>query len=163
MSSGSSISPIKISKFLFQIILLGFAFASIIPHLFPNYWFTDIFSHFKLQYIILLLIFLFPASLFLIKKRIFPLILILVLLVWNSWFILPLYIQDPDISEASGETLSILSMNLLASNTNYAEALELIRENDPDVVVLLELNEQWGKTNAGFAPTVSISKNVFAD
>jgi hypothetical protein len=50
----------KIFKFLFQIILFGFSFASIIPHLFPNYWFTDIFSHFKLQYIILLLIF-FPG------------------------------------------------------------------------------------------------------
>lgn len=135
----------KIFKFLFPIILSGVAFASIVPHLFPNFWLTDIFSHFKLQYIVLLLVFLLPASLFLIKKRKFPVVFILVLLVLNSWFIVPLYLQDHDSPEISEEIFSILSLNLLASNTNYTEALELIREKDPDVVVLLELSPQWEK------------------
>lgn len=132
----------KIFKILFLLVLFGVAFASFISHLFPHYWLTDIFSHFKLQYIILLLIFLLPASLFLIKKKVFPVVFILILLVWNSWFVLPLYLQDSD-NETSGETLSILSLNLLASNTNYAETLELIRGKKPDVVVLLELSPQW--------------------
>lgn len=135
----------KFFKLLFYFILSGIAFASIIPHLFPNYWLTDVFSHFKLQYLILLLIFLLPASLFLIKNRIFSVFLILGLIFLNSWFILPLYLSNSEKTEASGETLSILSMNLLASNTNYSEALELIREMDPDVVVLLELSEEWEK------------------
>lgn len=135
----------KIFKFLFSIILSGIFFASFIPHLFPNYWLTDIFSHFKLQYIILLLIFLLPVSLFLIKKRIFPVALILILLMWNSLFIIPLYLEDSDFTESSGATLSVLSLNLLASNTNYSEALALIKEKDPDVVVLLELSPKWEK------------------
>ncbi|MFO8147764.1 MAG: endonuclease/exonuclease/phosphatase family protein [Bacteroidota bacterium] len=135
----------KLLKFLFQIILGGLAFAAIIPHLFPNYWLADIFSHFKLQYVILLLIILLPASLFLIKKRIFPIVLVFLLLVWNSSFIVPLYLQDSNLTETSGKSLSVLSMNLLASNTNYKKALELIREKDPDVLVVLELSPQWGK------------------
>ncbi len=117
--------------------------AAIIPHLFPNYWLADIFSHFKLQYVILLLIVLLPASLFLIKKRIFAIVLVFLLLVWNSSFIVPLYLQDSNLIETSGKSLSVLSMNLLASNTNYTEALELIREKDPDILVVLELSPQW--------------------
>lgn len=133
----------KILKFLLFLTLFGVAFASFIPHLFPNYWLTDIFSHFKLQYSILLLVLLLPASFLLIKKKIFPVMLILILLVWNGWYILPLYLQDSDSSKISAESFSVLSLNLLASNTNYSEALELIMDKDPDVVVLLELSPQW--------------------
>jgi endonuclease/exonuclease/phosphatase (EEP) superfamily protein YafD len=79
-------------------------------------------------------------------------------LVWNGWFILPLHINDADISEVSWETLSILSINLLASNTNYTDALELIREHDPDVVVLLELSEQWEKQMQGLYPQFPFQK-----
>lgn len=133
----------KILKFLFSIILGGLAFTAVIPHLFPNYWLADIFSHFKLQYIILLLFVLLPASFFLIKRRIFPIILIFSLLVLNSSFIFPLYLQGSNFTETSEGSLSILSMNLLASNTNYTEALELIQEKDPDILVLLELSPEW--------------------
>ncbi len=133
----------KIFNFIFKIILVGLAFAAIIPHLIPNYWLTDIFSHFKLQYVVLLIILL--PSLFLIKNKLFPIILIFFLLVWNSSFIVPLYLQDSNLTKTAGDSLSILSMNLLASNTNYTEALELIREKDPDVLVVLELSPQWEK------------------
>ena len=132
----------KLAKFLFRILLPGVAFVSLIPHLFPNIWLADIFSHFRLQYVILLLVLLFPAVL-LVRRRIFPVVFTLILLAWNSWFIVPLYFQDSDISQASGESFSILSINLLASNSDYLEALELIREKDPDMVVLLELSPQW--------------------
>lgn len=135
----------KILKSLLSIILFGIAFASVIPHLFPNYWLTDIFSHFKLQYIILLLIFLLPGAFFMIRKRMFPIALILILLVWNSWFIIPMYLPSSEKAEIGTSSFSILSMNLLASNTNYSEALELIREIDADVVMLLELSPQWEK------------------
>lgn len=135
----------KSFKLIFQFILFGITFASVIPHLFSIFWITDIFSHFKLQYIILLLILLFTLPLFQIKNKAFPIVLIVILLGWNSWFIIPLYLENSTVDEASGETLSILSMNLLASNTNYSDSLELIREKDPDVVVLLELSPQWEK------------------
>lgn len=134
----------KFLKFLFKFILPGIAFVSFIPHLFPNFWLTDIFSHFKLQYVILLILLLLICF-FQIKKRIIPVALILVLLVWNSWFIVPLYLPNLDVTETSEEKISILSMNLLASNMKYSEALDLIRKKDPDVLVLLELSPQWEK------------------
>lgn len=127
----------------FQLVIIGIAFASIVPHLIPNYWLTDIFSNFKLQYIILLLLVLLPASFFILKKRLYAVGLIILLVLWNSWFIIPLYLQDLATTNTSDGTLSILSINLLASNTNYSEVLKLIREKDPDVVILLELSPQW--------------------
>ncbi len=133
----------KTINFLLKIILFAIGFASVIPHLIPNFWLTDIFAHFKLQYLILLLFLLLPVSLFLIKRKIIPVLFILLLLVWNSWFIIPLYLKDPQNAEASGEKFSILSINLLASNTNYSEALDLIKEKDPEVLILLELSPQW--------------------
>ncbi len=133
----------KILKLVFQFVLLGIVLVSILPHLLPNFWFTDIFSHFKLQYVTILMFFLLPAALYPAKKRIFQIVLILILIIWNSWFIVPLYAQDKVMMENSGESLSILSMNLLAANTNYNKALDLIREKDPDIVVFQELSPQW--------------------
>lgn len=133
----------KFLKLLFQIVLFGITFGSIFPHLFPDFWLTDIFAHFKLQYVIILMFFLLPIALYPAKKKIIPIGLIIILTVWNSWFIVPLYVQDKVVMENSGESLSILSMNLLASNTNYAEAIDLIREKDPDILVISELSPQW--------------------
>ncbi len=133
----------KFLKILFQFVLFGIALVSILPHLIPDLWFTDIFAHFKLQYVIILMFFLLPAALYPKRKKLFLIVLILILIIWNSWFIIPLYIQDKIVFERSGETLSVLSINLLASNTNYSEAIQLIREKDPDVLLLLELSPQW--------------------
>lgn len=131
-------------KFIFWIITAGLAFASFIAQLFPVYWFLDIFSHFKLQYVILSL-FLLIFAFMLFKNYLFPVMSAIILLGWNTSFILPLYLQDADMKETSGETFSILAMNLLSSNTNYSDAIDLIREKDPDLVVLLELSIEWEK------------------
>lgn len=128
-------------KSLFWTILIGIFLASFLPHIFPNYWLTDIFSHFKLQYIILLLMLL--LGVFFNKKRIFSVLLIVILIGWNSWFILPLYLENPGQNKTSTHSISILSINLLASNTNYLEVKNLIREKDADVLILLELSPQW--------------------
>lgn len=133
----------KLLKILFPIVLVGITLASAVPHVFPDFWLTDIFSHFKLQYVIVLMFFLLPIALYPPRKKIFPIALILILVGYNSWFIVPLYSQNKNIIESSGESLSILSMNLLASNTNYHKAIDLIREKDPDILVILELSPQW--------------------
>lgn len=133
----------KLLRILFSLTLAGVAIVSVLPHILPDFWLTDIFSHFKLQYVIILMFFLLPVTLYPAKKKIFPMVLILILVIWNSWFIVPLYVQDKEVMENPGKSLSILSMNLLASNTNYSEALDLIRTREPDIVVILELSPQW--------------------
>lgn len=128
-------------KSLFWMSIIGLGLASFLPHLFPNYGLTDIFSHFKLQYIILLLLLLLSG--FYIQKRRFSIVFILILLIWNSWFIFPLFFSASPEKTTPTESISVLSLNLLASNTNYSEALDLIAEKDAEVVVLLELSPQW--------------------
>lgn len=128
-------------KCLFWISLIGIFLASFLPQLFPANWLADLFSHFKLQYIFLLLI-LFAVS-FYIQKWHFSILIILFLLAWNSWFVLPLYFAPPTPFADSTESISILSINLLASNTQYAQTLDLIHKKDPDILVLLELSPLW--------------------
>ena len=88
----------KIIKSLVNIVLVGIGFTSLIPHLIPAYWLSDIFSHFKLQYVIILLLLFLTAALA-VKKMKFQLILILTLLGWNSWFIVPLYLPGTEVED----------------------------------------------------------------
>ncbi len=128
-------------KKLYWFILLALGFSTILPSLLSNFWFIDLFAHFRVQYILVLL-FLFLIS-FLIKSKLFSKLLIVSLVIWNSIYILPLCFSSAIISENTNEDLSILSVNLLSSNTNSAEVLELIREKDPDILVLMELTPHW--------------------
>lgn len=120
---------------------MAVCFSTIFPSLFSDFWFIDLFAHFRVQYIVVLFV-LLVVSLF-TKSRLFSILLILALVAWNSIYILPLYFSKATISENTKEELSILSINLLSSNTNSAEVLELIKEKDPDILVLMELTPHW--------------------
>ncbi len=150
----------KFLKILFQIVLFLTALISIVPHLFPDFWFTDIFAHFKLQYLIVLMFFLLPVVLYPAKKKFFPIVFILFLIIWNTWFIFPLYIQNKELLEKSGGSLSMLSINLLASNTNHSEAVQLITDKDPDIVIFLELSPQWNTQLQQLYPRFSFRQMI---
>lgn len=57
--------------------------------------------------------------------------------------------------EQTGEedTLKILSSNVLMYNDNYDGLLNIIKEKDPDVVLLLEADEKWREAVAYFIST----------
>lgn len=123
------------------IILSSIAIFTLLPTLFPNIWWIDLMSHFRVQYLIVLFLLLILFIGFQRKKA--PIIILILLFIWNAKQVFPLYISPKLVSEKSNERISILSINLLSSNTSFKMVLELIKEKDPDILVFLELTPKW--------------------
>ncbi len=129
-----------IRNFLF-VILCSIAIFTLLPTLFPNTWWVDLMTHFRVQYLIILNLTLVLFAVFHRKKM--PLIILVFLIIWNAKYVVPLYSSSAKISNNSKEILSILSINLLSSNTNAQEVHALIKEKDPDILVFMELTPRW--------------------
>ena len=117
--------------------------ASILPSLFPNTWFIDIFSNFKLQLIIVSVL-LFILNLFSNKSKTIGAIL-LIITVWNASFIHNLYDQYKFVQINKLRGTTIASINLLSSNNESKKVIDFIKTNNPDVLILLEYNSKWEK------------------
>ncbi|WP_034918514.1 endonuclease/exonuclease/phosphatase family protein [Gillisia sp. CAL575] len=116
---------------------------TILPTLFPNIWWIDLMSHFRVQYLVVLIFVLILFILIGFRRVVVPVIILIFLFIWNAVYILPLYISPENVSENSEYELKILSINLLSSNTDTTKVLALIKEKDPDVLVLMELTPHW--------------------
>lgn len=64
---------------------------------------------------------------------------------WWIWRFTPLYPTEVKMvdSEAGGESLSLLTVNVLMTNRNTEALLELIRQYQPDLLVALETDQYW--------------------
>lgn len=49
------------------------------------------------------------------------------------------------VSQSSGVTVDVLSINLLSSNTNFAQVNALVESTDPDILVLIEFTSFWAQ------------------
>lgn len=128
-------------KNILWFLLISIAVVTLLPSLFPNIWFIDLMSHFRVQYAIVVSLLL---SLFLIFHRNkLPILVLVALLLWNVKDIYPLYVSNNGINKTSAERISILSINLLSSNTNSEAVLNLIKEKDPDILVFMEFTPRW--------------------
>lgn len=101
----------------------------------------EVFSHFKLQYCILNLLFLLY---FLIINRNRKLIII-------SFFclslvaaeIVPWYIPNANLFANKSGNFRVLSLNLNIKNQSYEKVVSLVRQENPDLAVFMELNLAW--------------------
>lgn len=120
---------------LFLVSLLGFMGNLFVP--------IDLFSHFRLQYFVLLLLCL--AFFLLTKKWLWSLLCVLFLGI-NAFEIAPLYLPNPSIIEQlsiSNKSISVLNINIEFTNRNSEAVLAEISRFDADVVVLVEYTEWW--------------------
>ena len=124
--------------------IIGIFIASFVPNIILNYWFIDIFSHFKVQYIFIsILLLLITFSTF--KKTALPIIILVLSIIWNSTFIIPYYFK-PNVSELSKDQhISVSSINLFSSNSNYHEVINYIEKENSDILILMELTPNWKK------------------
>lgn len=103
-------------------------------------WFLDLFSHFRVQYLIglnILGVFLLVARRFKTAAVFFAFASI------NLGFVLPLYL-DGHVAES--ERAGILRAMLINVNTRLGDAERVkhtIQEFDPDIIVLEEINARW--------------------
>jgi endonuclease/exonuclease/phosphatase (EEP) superfamily protein YafD len=107
-------------------------------------WVLDLFSHFRLQYLILLLA---ATGLFILGER-YPQALACGLFAGiNLLLIVPLFIQKATSKplkpgNAKG-TYRVLLANVLQNNDAFGMVRHLIRSEEPDFIVLIEVNKTW--------------------
>ena len=110
----------------------------ILGWLFGGHWFFDLFNHFQVQYAVFLTI----AVAVLLAVKSFRLAALA-----GVFLLVPLTRLAPCfIGESGGTpeaTLRIATFNLLTANTRYDDAMKWIRETDPDVIFLPEVDEIW--------------------
>lgn len=112
--------------------------ASVFGFLGRLFWFFDLFSHFRVQYMQLCLVLIGIALWKRLNKRAIALVLLACL---NYAFVLPLYFGKP--APASETPLRAMLMNLNASNGNAEQVMEAIRNADPDLLLLEEVTPKW--------------------
>jgi len=133
----------KILTFLVNAGTLSIVLSSILPSVFPNIWFIDIFSNFKLQ-IIIVSLFLFFINLLHKKNKLIGATLC-IMLIWNASFIYSLYYSPKFETLNKNKEITMASINLLSSNNKSKKVIDYIKTTDPDILILLEYNSKWEK------------------
>lgn len=108
-----------------------------------DYFLFDIFSHFKLQYIIFNIIFL---GLFLylsfFNRKFIVCCLISLILICINYADVSQYIGKPNVFE-SEKFIKIGLFNVFTKNKSYNKLMDLINKNNPDIVILQETDDNW--------------------
>lgn len=97
----------------------------------------ELLSHFRVHYALFALL-LLPA--FGLLKRPFGLILTIALTLWNAFDLAPWLLAPENRPVPQGKPLKLLMSNLLFSNHDTKALQSLIREANPDIVIIQELN-----------------------
>jgi len=117
------------------VLTIAFSIITLLP---ADHFALQLFSHFRLQYLVaaLLLLLVFVA----LRRRVYAGALLLVCLL-NASFILPWYFDAQE--HETGIDLTLLLANVLSSNTEFERLFDLLDEEDPDVIALLEVSPNW--------------------
>ncbi len=100
--------------------------------------YVELFSHFRLQYLVVSLLLLIV---FAIRRRAIYSLLLVVALAINASYVLPWY---DDSGAVAGDTeLKLLYANVLSTNRDHERLLELISSERPDVILLQEMSTHW--------------------
>lgn len=101
----------------------------------------DLCAHFRVYYLIVGLIWALA-----IWKRIRSraMCCLTVSVLWNAGLILPYYIPvGPSTVPESATSISLISLNVYTSNTDKDAVLAYLRERQPDLIVVMEVDDRW--------------------
>lgn len=124
---------------LIRLVALGTMCASIMGSFSAWHQVFDLFSHFRCQYFVLLG--LCTVALWWRKS---PRLAIpaTILTLHNAVLIGPYYLPRSP-AEDTSEKLSLVSFNVHTANRNSQAVLEYLQSRDPDLILLIEVDERW--------------------
>lgn len=140
-------NKIYVRYFLFHILIL-IGICSLTGLLSNLWWFFDLFNHFRPQ-ALLTTACIFPISLWLKDKK--CIILSLAIITINSTLIIERLYAFPaapnpnQVSYFEGKTqnISVMFSNVLTSNLFHQPLLDTISNNNPDILVITEIDKKW--------------------
>jgi endonuclease/exonuclease/phosphatase (EEP) superfamily protein YafD len=101
-----------------------------------HHWLLDLFSHFRLQYVVLcLLVIVFAVWK---RKKLLGLIAV-VSLFWNAWPVFEVHRTG----EAGEGKLSLMTFNVFYEHQQPERVIEYVLKADADIVCLLETDSNW--------------------
>ncbi|MBD1884774.1 endonuclease/exonuclease/phosphatase family protein [Microcoleus vaginatus] len=120
------------------------AVLSIVGYLGKFNIFFELSSHFKLQYLVVgFSTFIFFA---LVRSKKTWLLVSAFCIILNLAEIVPWYFPAPAVAAATpGQNLRILHSNVLRSNRRYSDVISLVKAEQPDIAVFVEVNSTWAK------------------
>lgn len=107
------------------------------------YWFAELFTHFRLYYVLaqgLLIV------VFLNTRRYAWLIVTVLLAIPNTWYVGPYIIPlvtGGQADDEAGSAPQILTLNLSYTNLKVGPAIDYLRRLQPDIIVLSEYTPAW--------------------
>jgi len=138
--NGNRSSWKNITLTLYWLGLVGLCFAVTLSFLARHWWFADLFTHFRVQGFLAGLILLSMAVSFAYWKS----SSLLVLLIFMQGIYIAPYLIPQKHFQLSNEAMSLLVWNVYVGNSQHQQIVELIREKNADVVVLLEVSPALG-------------------
>ncbi|MEG5034526.1 endonuclease/exonuclease/phosphatase family protein [Microcoleus sp. AT3-D2] len=132
-----------ISKWFIIAVTVNAVF-SIVGYLGEFNIFLELTSHFKLQYLLVgFSTFIFFA---LVRSKKIWLLVSAFCIIINLAEIVPWYFPAPAVAGATpGHNLRILHSNVLRANRRYSEVISLVKAEQPDIAVFVEVNSSWAK------------------
>lgn len=124
---------------LLQIAAIGLALASFLGACGSINLLFDLCAHFRGQYLVLAAV--LAIVLWRMKSRGFA-VLALAIVFHNAILIGPYYLPAKS-AEKPAAKLSLVSFNVHTSNRRSAEVLEYLRRKDPDLILLIEVDNRW--------------------
>ena len=104
------------------------------------YWLMELLTHFRLHFVIGAAV-LFLAAF--ARRRFAAAMLAAAVAAANVSPLVPYIVAGPAVAEAGEPEIRIMAANVHLHNFDYAALRELIAEENPDVVGLMEVNRQW--------------------
>jgi len=127
--------------FLARLALVLLVAATLFGFAGAMWWAFDLFSHFRVQYVVAALLLALVLSVLCRDRWV---LLAVALGAANLLPVVPLFLHPPEaVPEKSGHRLRLMSFNVFGFNRQDARMLEYVRRERPDVLVLLEITPEW--------------------
>jgi endonuclease/exonuclease/phosphatase (EEP) superfamily protein YafD len=126
---------------LLMLAAVGLALVTVFTLAAKLWWAFDLFSHFRLQYVVAALV----LALLALAIRTYPIAVVLaVVALVHGWAIKDLWLGGSASAAPGGIPVRVVSINVLAQNRTPEKVLEFVRGADPDLLVLIDARQsRW--------------------
>lgn len=123
---------------LVQISVILCGIATIFGFLGEYFWLFDLFSHFRIQYLIVAAV---CACILYYAGKSHLGMLSIIIIIFNFCQFYQYYIPKED--NHTPPEISVLTYNVFTNNDNYKDVIEAIHSSETDIVFLMEVNQAW--------------------